>query len=294
MPSSSSRRRCYGCPTRLAIKRRWAPTSRGCCLRAQFVESFLTVANGTQPMDVGAAVAVYGVAGIFCCWRPGLRYRDSSVRRPSHVAGHSVGDRCDPDARRCAASARNPALCGHSRRPRHRLARLCAVDWPQGQVVGRGPVEPRRGCPVTSNPRRAAAAVAPVLGRVAEEPLLSADTITSRKDARNVRNLASNSEDVERSAVEWRRLYGPALRYSCRCWLLSAAGIGIGPDPPRDVRHLYSPIPIVLHVVSAAVYALFGAFQFVTAVRRRFPAWHRSPVASCWRVRSLPGFPRRG
>lgn len=30
------------------------------------MESFLTVANGTQPtMDVGAAVAVYGVAGIF-------------------------------------------------------------------------------------------------------------------------------------------------------------------------------------------------------------------------------------
>ena len=32
----------------------------------QFVESFLTLANGTQPtMDIGLAAALYGVAGIF-------------------------------------------------------------------------------------------------------------------------------------------------------------------------------------------------------------------------------------
>lgn len=33
--------------------------------------------------------------------------------------------------------------------------------------------------------------------------------------------------------------------------------------------------PIVLHVVSASLFCVFGAFQFVAGFRRRMPRWHR-------------------
>jgi len=45
------------------------------------------------------------------------------------------------------------------------------------------------------------------------------------------------------------------------------------PDNPRIDA---SPAPVVLHVVAAALYALVGAFQFSTRLRRRRPGWHRS------------------
>jgi hypothetical protein len=35
------------------------------------------------------------------------------------------------------------------------------------------------------------------------------------------------------------------------------------------------PAPVVIHIVAAAVYALFGAFQFPARLRRRHPGWHR-------------------
>lgn len=44
---------------------------------------------------------------------------------------------------------------------------------------------------------------------------------------------------------------------------------------PETIRHLLSPVPVVLHVVGAAIYATLGALQFVEAFRRRFPGWHR-------------------
>jgi uncharacterized membrane protein len=76
-------------------------------------------------------------------------------------------------------------------------------------------------------------------------------------------------------------------------WLIAAGLILLGAIPiavgiyilvelaagnvrPETVRHLASPIPVVLHVVTAAVYVVLGAFQFVAAFRRRFPGWHRA------------------
>jgi uncharacterized membrane protein len=44
---------------------------------------------------------------------------------------------------------------------------------------------------------------------------------------------------------------------------------------PETARLFTSPIPIVLHVLGAAIYAVFGAFQFAATLRRRFPGWHR-------------------
>jgi uncharacterized membrane protein len=50
-----------------------------------------------------------------------------------------------------------------------------------------------------------------------------------------------------------------------------------GPEViPSDARFTASPLPVVVHVVSAAVYVLLGALQFVTAFRRRRPGWHRA------------------
>src|SRR2546423_9911543 len=44
---------------------------------------------------------------------------------------------------------------------------------------------------------------------------------------------------------------------------------------PANARFFASPLPVVLHIVSASVYAILGAFQFSTAFRRRRPGWHR-------------------
>src|SRR3954466_7830032 len=44
---------------------------------------------------------------------------------------------------------------------------------------------------------------------------------------------------------------------------------------PANARFFASPLPVVLHIVSACVYALLGAFQFSTRFRRSRPGWHR-------------------
>ncbi len=43
---------------------------------------------------------------------------------------------------------------------------------------------------------------------------------------------------------------------------------------PANPRFDASPLPVVVHIVSAIVFALVGAFQFVPRLRRR-RAWHR-------------------
>ncbi len=44
---------------------------------------------------------------------------------------------------------------------------------------------------------------------------------------------------------------------------------------PAQERFDASPLPVVLHIVSAAVYAILGAFQFAPGFRQRRPGWHR-------------------
>ena len=38
---------------------------------------------------------------------------------------------------------------------------------------------------------------------------------------------------------------------------------------PANARFFASPVPVVLHIVGAAVYAILGAFQFAPGFRRR-------------------------
>lgn len=76
-------------------------------------------------------------------------------------------------------------------------------------------------------------------------------------------------------------------------WGLPAALVGLGTIPvvagslrlvelsggaatlPPDSRYDASPLPVVVHIVSATVFAILGAFQFSPRLRRRHRAWHR-------------------
>jgi uncharacterized membrane protein len=63
----------------------------------------------------------------------------------------------------------------------------------------------------------------------------------------------------------------PALFGSLRLVELSG-----GPQlMPADPRFTASPGPVVVHIVSAVLYAALGAFQFSAPLRRRHPGWHR-------------------
>jgi uncharacterized membrane protein len=54
-------------------------------------------------------------------------------------------------------------------------------------------------------------------------------------------------------------------------------GLAGGPQLiPADGRFSAAPLPVVLHIVSAAVFAILGAFQFTASIRRRWPGWHRA------------------
>ncbi len=63
-------------------------------------------------------------------------------------------------------------------------------------------------------------------------------------------------------------LFGGAYRL-----VTLAVGAEITPD---NARFFASPLPVVLHILSASVYAVLGAFQFAPGFRRRSPGWHRA------------------
>ncbi|MGY1751458.1 DUF2306 domain-containing protein [Modestobacter sp. SYSU DS0511] len=61
--------------------------------------------------------------------------------------------------------------------------------------------------------------------------------------------------------------------------LAGAVRIGeLAGDPAvtaANARFVAAPAPVVAHIVSATVYSLLGAFQFVPHIRRHRPGWHR-------------------
>jgi uncharacterized membrane protein len=57
---------------------------------------------------------------------------------------------------------------------------------------------------------------------------------------------------------------------------LRLVGLAGGPQGiPADPRFTASPVPLVVHIVGAVLYAVLGAFQFSATLRRRRPHWHR-------------------
>ena len=64
----------------------------------------------------------------------------------------------------------------------------------------------------------------------------------------------------------------PAIAGSFR--LVELAG---GPHVlPANPRMTASPLPVVIHIICAVLYAVVGAFQFSSGFRRRRPGWHRA------------------
>ena len=60
---------------------------------------------------------------------------------------------------------------------------------------------------------------------------------------------------------------------------------------PANPRMTASPLPVVVHITCAVPYAVLGAFQFSSRLRRRQPRWHRAAGQrrrrrSAWRWRS--------
>ena len=45
---------------------------------------------------------------------------------------------------------------------------------------------------------------------------------------------------------------------------------------PQDAHHPDMPVALVVHIVSATVYSLLGAFQFSAGLRRHHARWHRA------------------
>ncbi|WP_221584640.1 DUF2306 domain-containing protein [Microbacterium sp. G2-8] len=83
----------------------------------------------------------------------------------------------------------------------------------------------------------------------------------------------------------------PASRIPAREWLIAAglivlalipaaAGgvrlgdVAVGMPTAATARFHADPLPLVLHIVSALVFAFVGAFQFLPAFRRRNTGWH--------------------
>jgi uncharacterized membrane protein len=58
--------------------------------------------------------------------------------------------------------------------------------------------------------------------------------------------------------------------------LARLSGLAAGGDPtPENARFLAAPTPVVLHVVSASLFCVLGAFQFDGSLRQRVPQLHR-------------------
>jgi uncharacterized membrane protein YozB (DUF420 family) len=51
---------------------------------------------------------------------------------------------------------------------------------------------------------------------------------------------------------------------------------GVSDIMPANTRFSALPLPVVLHIVSATVFALLGPLQFVAGLRRRSAGWHRA------------------
>lgn len=61
---------------------------------------------------------------------------------------------------------------------------------------------------------------------------------------------------------------------------------------PENARFFAAPLPVVLHILSAGLYGVLGAFQFVPRLRRRRPGWHRVAgrvLVPCGLVAALSG-----
>ena len=61
---------------------------------------------------------------------------------------------------------------------------------------------------------------------------------------------------------------------------------------PDNARFFAAPLPVALHIISATIYCVLGAFQFSSGFRRRKPNWHRAAgriLVPCGLIAALSG-----
>jgi hypothetical protein len=51
---------------------------------------------------------------------------------------------------------------------------------------------------------------------------------------------------------------------------------GMSDVMPANPRFAPMPVPVIVHIVTATVFAILGPLQFAGGFRRRWPAWHRA------------------
>src|SRR6266498_5147147 len=101
----------------------------------------------------------------------------------------------------------------------------------------------------------------------------------------NIHDNARTAELTQRTKVPARKAR-TAWRVPAALILLSIIPLALGvfrlhelasgaEITPANARFFAAPLPVVLHIVGAAVYALLGAFQFVSRLWRRGTGWHR-------------------
>ena len=67
---------------------------------------------------------------------------------------------------------------------------------------------------------------------------------------------------------------------------------GTSPVTPDNARFVAAPVPIIIHIISATLYSLLGAFQFSKGLRLRWPGLHRRAgrvLAVCGLLAGLSG-----
>ena len=67
---------------------------------------------------------------------------------------------------------------------------------------------------------------------------------------------------------------------------------GVVDIPLETARVATAPLPVVVHIVTAAIFAVLGAFQFAAGFRRNRPGWHRAAgrlLVACGLLVALAG-----
>src|SRR5919202_4004920 len=182
--------------------------------------------------------------------RPALRDRALPRRRPRPLGGRAPRGqrlrqrRAPPDARRLLPAARLPE------RDRDDRARRLALAEPADGVRRDQPGRDER-----------------VAGR---RPGRSHGALHGPMTTHTVKPAGSRrSWPVPAALIALVTV--PVIAGVLRLVQLSGGAATMQPNPRYDA----SPVPVVVHIVSALVFALAGAFQFVPRLRRRRRAWHR-------------------
>jgi hypothetical protein len=108
-----------------------------------------------------------------------------------------------------------------------------------------------------------------------------------------IRPYANPPERIQ-SESEVEKKITVKIKQTRRAWLIPASllllsvvpvvagvmrivGLAGGADiTPENARFFAAPLPVVLHIIAASLYATVGVFQFVLRFRRWRPGWHRA------------------